>query len=158
MTLLSSLAILLILIGAFFLLQLFRQKQSFGILNEKRLYVDAKEQPGKVIYSKSIPLCGKPDYILQTKEGIIPVEVKTGKTPTRPYDNHIMQLMAYCYLVEGLYGQRPPGGYIRYPEKEFSIAYTDEAKESVMMLVEEIEKYKKSGEEFHCNHPFHYET
>ena len=66
-----------------------------------------------------------------------------------------MQLMAYCLLVEECYGIRPEGGYIRYPKKEFPIAYTDEARNAVIALVKELTLYKESGKEFTCHHPEH---
>ncbi len=66
-----------------------------------------------------------------------------------------MQLMAYCFIVEELYSIRPPGGYIRYPNKEFKIAYTDEAKESVKQLVAEMLHHKVANTQFSCNHPEH---
>jgi CRISPR-associated exonuclease Cas4 len=147
--------ILLICFGVLLLMHFWKEKQGFGVLRGNRIYQDTQEKPGVVLYAKSIPLCGKPDYLVQEKNNIFPVEVKTGKTPQYPYLNHIMQLMAYCYLVEEHYGIKVLGGYVRYPSQEFKIAYTEEARQSVIEVVQEIMQYKLHGGNFMCNHVEH---
>ncbi|HSW97339.1 MAG TPA: Dna2/Cas4 domain-containing protein [Candidatus Saccharimonadales bacterium] len=156
MIILILLAALLILFGVILLAFLQRQKKNFGLLQGDHFYVDTKERSEDILISRTIPLRGKPDYIAKEGKYIIPKELKTGKTP--PYEaylNHTMQLMAYCYLVEEIYGVRPPGGYIKYPSKEFKLEYTDEAKESVKRTVAEMMAYKKTNVEFFCKHPQH---
>lgn len=132
-----------------------KQSTQFGALSKEQVYHDTKASPGRVLYAKTLELSGKPDYLIKDEGVIIPVEVKTGKTPSSPYVNHTTQLMAYCLLIEENYGVRPTGGYLKYPEKEFKIAYTKEAENSVRKLVEEIQKAKREGEEQKCNHPEH---
>lgn len=139
-------------IGLVLLLYLLRQKPSFGVLNEKRLYVDTRTKPGKVSFSKSTNLIGKPDYIIKKDGFYIPVEIKSGKTPSAPYLNHTTQLIAYFFLVEESYGIRPPGGYLKYPKKEFKIAYTQEARESIVKLSDEITNLQISGVQPKCTH------
>lgn len=140
----------LILLGVWFI-----QRRGFGVLNGNRIYSDSENMPGEILYSKTLPLSGKPDYLIK-KDGVIyPVEVKSGRTPGEPYENHTMQLMAYCLLVEENFGVRPTGGYLKYPDKEFKLAFTDEAREGIISLVKEIYRLKVSGEELNCNHPEH---
>lgn len=155
MNILLFFALTLIILGIIFLLILRKISKSFGILSKKRIYEDTQKRPGETIFAKTIPLVGKPDYLVKEKGIILPVELKTGKTPTSPYLNHTMQLMAYCLLVDEQFGIRPPGGYIKYPDKEFKIAYTKEAEESVRSLVKEMLEKKRNGEELFCNHPQH---
>jgi CRISPR/Cas system-associated exonuclease Cas4 (RecB family) len=145
-----------ICIGVIYLIVLKIHQQSFGILAGKRMYQDTVDQPGDILQATSIPLIGKPDYLIHKDGVIIPVEVKTGKTPVAPYDNHTMQLMAYCFLVEETFGIRPPGGYLRYPDKEFPLQYTPEAEMAVKDLVQEILDKKQTDEEFQCTHTYHY--
>jgi CRISPR-associated exonuclease Cas4 len=149
-------AIFIFGVGLILLFLIIKQEQKFGVLTEERIYADSKRSPGKLLYSKSLKLVGKPDYLIKDKNGIIPVEVKTGKTPTTPYLNHTMQLMAYCLLVEENYGNRPIGGYLKYPDKEFKIQYTDEARESVKEVVAEMLVNSESNLELHCSHKNHY--
>lgn len=149
-------ATIVLLIGIAFLLFIIRKRDSFGILAGKRIYQDTEEKPGKLLFAKTLPLCGKPDYIIEKDGMIFPVEVKTGKTPfSTPYLNHEMQLMAYCLLIEENYNTRPMGGYIRYPSKEFKILYNKEAEESLRNIVFEMLEKKKSGEELFCKHTEH---
>ncbi len=143
------------LLGIFLLVFTSNQNRSFGILTRKKIYQDTEEKPGKTLYATTLPLRGKPDYLIQQGKAIIPVEVKTGKTPNSPYMNHSMQLMAYCLLVEETFHQRPLGGYLRYPEKEFKLLYTEEAEQSVRNLVWEMIKNKKTNQEYFCRHPEH---
>lgn len=157
MTILLIIGSLIILAGISLVIFTFIKKRQLGSLGETVLYTDSDIHEAKVLYSSSLPLKGKPDAIIKTRDGIIPLEVKTGKTPMTPRDNHVMQLMAYCLLVEENYHHRPMGGILRYSETntEFRIQYTDEAKQSVKKLVEEILEAKKNGTEFNCTHPQH---
>jgi CRISPR-associated exonuclease Cas4 len=148
-------AFILVCLGLVILLFVTKDGQKFGILKSKVVYSDTEGQPGEVLFSKTLNLVGKPDYLIKENGLIFPVEIKTGKTPSSPYLNHTLQLMAYCLLVEENFGIKPVGGYLKYPEKEFKIAYTNEAKESVKLAVNEILRFKESGEELTCNHQQH---
>ena len=151
----ALLSIIILVLGILMLYLWFVQRKRFGILNQELTYSDSEQLPGEVLYSRKISLAGKPDYIIKQNGIYIPVEIKTGRTPRQPYENHTMQLMAYCFLVEEKYGVRPPGGYLKYPEKEFHIAFTDEAKEGITSIVKEILQRKKSNLEISCRHPQH---
>lgn len=150
-----AIALLILCFGIIILWFLRVKEKGFGILGGKRVYSDSDRKPGIVLYSSTINLVGKPDFIVKDGDNYIPVEVKTGRTPSEPYQNHVMQLMAYCLLVEENYDQAPIGGFLKYPEKEFKILYTPEAKEAVISLAQEITKLKISGEELYCHHPEH---
>jgi CRISPR-associated exonuclease Cas4 len=145
-----------LLVGVALLLIVRRGRGTLGILNKSQIYSDTQSMPGKVMKSKKLPLVGKPDYLIKDNGLVIPVEIKTGLTPKEPHESHVMQLMAYCYLVEEIYGTRPPGGYLKYPDREFKIRYTNEAISHLEKLVFEIIENKQSGQEFHCNHKNHY--
>lgn len=103
---------------------------------------------GRVIYSDTIPdlwlpqdrplyspehrLTGKPDYIVQTLEGLIPVEVKSSTAPEIPYWGHVLQVAAYCLLIEEEMGQTPPYGLLKYADALFEIDYTDELRDELL--------------------------
>jgi CRISPR-associated exonuclease Cas4 len=126
-----------------------------GILRSKVIYSDTEGTPGETLYSKTLNLVGKPDFLIKRGSMVIPVEVKTGSTPSKPYPNHEMQLLAYCLLVEENYGAAPTLGYLKYPGKEFPITYNKEAKNKVIQLVNEITENARSNEEFFCTHKEH---
>lgn len=156
-----AITLLILCFGIIILWFLRVKEKGFGILSGKRIYVDSDRTSGITLYSETINLAGKPDYIM--KDGSIPVEVKTtSRIPNEPYQNHVMQLMAYCLLVEENYDKAPVGGYLVYmrpggklPEKEFKILYTPEAKEAIISLAQEITELKISGQELYCHHPEH---
>ena len=89
----------------------------------------------KPLYAADLGLTGKPDYILQQGRDYIPVEVKTGRTPTQPYESHVYQLAAYCLLIERTYGKRPPRGIIHYPGRNFAVEFTPELETSLLNLL-----------------------
>ena len=155
MNILLIIAVLALLSGIILMAFWVYQNRKFGILKGNRIYSDSDRSEGKVLFSKTLALSGKPDYLIKENNMVFPVEVKSGRTPDEPFQNHEMQLMAYCLLVEENYGVRPLGGYLKYPEKEFKIAYTDEAKDSIKELVGEMLLLKHSGRELKCNHPEH---
>jgi CRISPR-associated exonuclease Cas4 len=76
------------------------------------------------LYDAEFQLTGRPDYLVQDRSSIIPVEVKSSHVADTPYEGHILQLAAYCRLVEAEFGKRPEYGIINYPDKSFSIDYT----------------------------------
>jgi CRISPR-associated exonuclease Cas4 len=154
-TAIIALILLIVCFGIIIIWALRWRKNKFGVLSGKRVYSDTDQKPGVTLYSHTINLAGKPDYIIEGKDGFIPVEVKSGRTPKEPYENHVMQLMSYCLLVEENYGSAPVGGFLKYPEAEFKLLYTPEAKEGIINLVKEITRLKISGEELHCKHPEH---
>ena len=77
------------------------------------------------LYSQCHRLSGKPDYLVQERRHLVPVEVKPGRTASEPYEGDILQLAAYCLLVEEEFGQRPRYGYLKYQQQVFRIAYSD---------------------------------
>lgn len=131
-------------------------RKKLGRITGEVTYSDHGDIPGDVLYAKKYHLMGKPDFILRDGNSLIPIEVKTGKTPNEPYQNHEMQLMAYCVLIEEHFGVTPKGGYIRYPEKEFHVLYTPDAKKSVLLTINKIIAARSSSEEPQCKHSYHY--
>ena len=91
------------------------------------------------LVSHRLRLVGKPDYLVRRREGLIPVEVKPTRRAKKPYDSDLMQLMAYCVLVEECYGERPPYGLLRYAEHTFRVDYTAETRAEVIATVAEMQ-------------------
>jgi len=91
-----------------------RRRADLGLPEGPVVYQDAGEGPVKTLYSARYHLVGRPDQIVQEAGYYIPVEVKSGRTPRQPYPGQVMQLIAYCALVEENYGVRPPYGLIYF--------------------------------------------
>ena len=88
-----------------------------------------------VLYAASANLTGKPDYLVQKWQYVIPVEVKSGRTPDEPYRSHVLQLAAYCLLVGETRGRRPPYGLIHYPDRTFAVRYTGELERELLETI-----------------------
>src|SRR5919202_1800353 len=144
LTLLIGLLLLIILVGVVLLIAHSLTAARFGSLAERRIYQDSPQRAGELLRASSLPLCGKPDYLIQTSDGIVPVEYKSGRTaPAVPYPSHVFQLMAYCLLVAEHYGIRPTHGILKYADREFTIAYTAEYEEELRRIVAEMVKLKR---------------
>lgn len=75
------------------------------------------------LYAPRWRLAGKPDYLVRVGDDTIPVEVKPGRRAARPYAGDVLQLAAYCLLVEEAEGRPPPHGLLCYGERTFRIPY-----------------------------------
>ncbi|MCS6883191.1 MAG: CRISPR-associated protein Cas4 [Oscillochloridaceae bacterium] len=84
-------------------------------------------------------LAGKPDYLIERGGAVIPVEVKPGRRAPRPYDSDLMQLAAYCLLVEETTGRAPPWGFLRYADATFRLAYTPAVRRRLVALLDEMQ-------------------
>ena len=92
--------------------------------------------PEKPLIARKLGLVGKPDYLLQLRGQVIPVEVKPGRRAARPYESDLMQLAAYCVLVEETTKVAPPYGLLRYAEQTFRLDYTEQVRDGVLELLD----------------------
>jgi CRISPR-associated exonuclease Cas4 len=123
-------------------------KRSIGMPEGKIVYADQGlwGKPEKAFYDGSLGLTGKPDYLIQSRQSIIPVEVKSMWAPREPYDSHVLQLGAYCLLAERHFGNRPPYGLLRYRNRTFKIPFTSALEEEVVGTVQIIRSHKELDE------------
>lgn len=98
------------------------------------------------LYSPRYRLTGRPDYLIRRGKVIFPVEVKTASAPRYPHRSHVMQLMAYCLLVEEAFGLRPPYGWIRYRDRTFQVEYTPELQEELLRVLAAMRRDLERGE------------
>ncbi len=76
------------------------------------------------LYDAMLDLAGRPDYLVSTPRGLIPVEAKSGRAPLQPYDSHVLQLAAYCRLVQAHFDRRPPYGVLKYADRALAVPFT----------------------------------
>lgn len=133
-------AIITFIIALLLFWQAARQRKSAGLPGGKVIYADmhAWDPVEKPLYDPLISLTGKPDYLVKKGEQIIPVEVKSSRIDDSPYDSHIYQLAAYCYLVERETKIRPRYGILHYPNRTFRIDYTTEIEAALLELIAEM--------------------
>jgi CRISPR-associated exonuclease Cas4 len=92
----------------------------------------------KPLFAKRIGLTGKPDYVLDIRGSTIPVEVKPGRRAARPYESDLMQLAAYCLLLEETSDTAPPYGLLRYAERTFRLDYTPQVRDTLLALLDDM--------------------
>ena len=136
------LALALLFFAFIFFWQSNRQRSQAGLPGGRVIYTDTRGwgKLEKPLFYAVLELTGKPDYLIQKNEQIIPVEVKSGRAPDAPYDSHIYQLASYCLLVEKTYGKRPPYGIIHYQDRDFAVDYTHELEQSLLELLTEMKR------------------
>jgi CRISPR-associated exonuclease Cas4 len=83
-------------------------------------------------------LVGKPDYLFEKGRQLIPVEVKPARLAPEPYPSDVMQLAAYCLLVEETSGVRPAYGLLRYRHTTFKIRFDDRLRNDLLRLIGEM--------------------
>lgn len=152
---LEAVAILWLMAASFFL---YRSLAVTEVVNSLRgeFRVDGKIEyidmgSSKVYRSDRYMLTGKPDYVIRLEGQVIPVEEKKGRTPQGPLFSHILQLSAYCVLIEESTGKAPPYGLLKYPEHEHQIEYNEDLKKVLLQKLDEMREAERKGEA-HRNH------
>jgi CRISPR-associated exonuclease Cas4 len=117
-----------------------RKRSEIGLPAGRVIYTDTSGwgPAAQPLYDPVLGLVGKPDYLIEDGDQIIPVEVKSSRIDSHPYDAHIFQLAAYCLLVQRQMGKRPPYGILHYPNRTYAIDYTEQLERSTLALIEEI--------------------
>jgi len=135
-------ALILIFFAFIFFWQSGRQRKAAGLPGGRIIYTDTHgwNKLEKPLFNAALELTGKPDYLIEKNGQIIPVEVKSGRTPDAPYDSHIFQLASYCLLVEKSYRKRPPYGIIHYEGRDFAVDYTPKLESLLLELLAEMKR------------------
>lgn len=119
---------------------IFFSKVQPEIYKKKSIYADHSEVPEKPFFSKTYLLAGKPDLIVKKKDSVIPVEIKSGFRPNKPYKNHVMQLASYCLLLERT-GKKPEYGLLQYQNgNPFKVDYTEELRKELVRVIMDMRK------------------
>lgn len=132
--------------GIFFLVGWLNRKRS-GLPGLKVVYSDTGlwQRLEKPLYDPKAGLTGKPDYIVDLKGSWIPVEVKSGMAPASPREAHILQLAAYCMLIERTQDKRPPYGLVHYQNSTFEVSYSKELEQQLTDVLSQIRKCERSS-------------
>jgi CRISPR-associated exonuclease Cas4 len=153
----EALALLWLIGACVFLYRSLRDVQLARVARERHAvqgevaYVDFAPANPKVLVSERYGLSGRPDYILTHGGASIPVEVKTGRVPRGPLFSHILQVAAYCLLVEETTGRAPPYGLLKYDGVSHEIEYNEDLKRLLLVKLAEMRAALGKGEA-HRNH------
>lgn len=138
---LASIAILLLALALLLWLRSVAAQRRLGLPPGKVVYDDsgAWKRCAKPLFSARYHLVGKPDYLVRHKGYLTPIEVKPTRTAGYPYESDILQLAAYCLLLEEMKGS-PPYGLIRYREETFRIEYTRDLRDRLLSTLEQMRR------------------
>lgn len=132
--------------------QAMRTRRKSGVSKGQIVDVGAGGAEGRLMVSEQYGLRGLPDVVMRVDDDLIPVEVKTGRVPRGPLFSHILQLAAYCLLIEERQGRAPPYGVLQYGKHiRHEIDYTDELKWTLANKLIEMRQIIRTGEA-HRNH------
>jgi CRISPR-associated exonuclease Cas4 len=139
---LAAAALFLCLLGWVSMRRAGALRKESGLPAGRLVYADSSQPdwhpPAKPLYSARYRLVGKPDYLVRTGQGLIPVEVKSSQAPEWPYLGHLLQLAAYCLLVEATTGQTPPHGLLKYADALYEIDFTTELRAELLDTLAEM--------------------
>lgn len=114
-------------------------------------YVDSQRMKPKLFVSERLGLSGRPDYVLLIGGEHIPVEIKTGRVPRGPLFSHVLQVAAYCVLMEEEFKTPPSHGILRYGQNEHLVDYDSALKDMVISKLAEMRRIMKTHDA-HRNH------
>jgi CRISPR-associated exonuclease Cas4 len=135
---LPLIALLLIIIGVLIFWLGRRSQAEAGLPIGRVIYSDTRgwQSIEKPLFSRTHRLTGKPDYLVQQGRDVVPVEVKSARAPsTGPRRSHVLQLAAYCLLVEETYRQRPKYGIVKYADRMFAVDYTESLRAALLDVI-----------------------
>ena len=112
--------------------------RSHHIPKGKMVYSDLNV-PAKPFFSSRYQITGKPDYIIKKNHLYIPIEVKSGSSPT-PRHNHVLQLATYCQLLEDTYGEFVSHGFLVYNNVRYTIAYDPKLRYELQSVIFSMRK------------------
>jgi len=137
-------ATLVVLAVVLFLLAA-RSRKKTGIPAGEMFYQDLPGQPffGEPLRSNALGISGKPDCLVRTVDGTVPVELKnSSKPPARGgiYANHMIQALAYCALVEDQMKARIPYALVIYAGQQVRrVAFTEVRRQWLLQIIHEVE-------------------
>ncbi len=143
-------AAILILLGLALLWWGRRKRAATGLPAGDVVYSDTGlwQEVQQPLLSRRYGLVGRPDYLVQVTENgrkfTVPVEVKSRSRPSQPLDGHVLQLGAYCLLVEDHYKSATPYGLLHYADATLRIPFDETLRRAVLMSADEIRRARRA--------------
>ena len=131
MTLIVALAALALLLGIASVLLLRR----FGVRGRVVASDSVVSRPSRALRSARHGIVGKPDYLIEERGKIAPVELKPSRESDSPWLRDVVQLAAYCLLLEETEPRFAGYGYLRYAHRTFRIDFTDRVRGELLRTI-----------------------
>jgi CRISPR-associated exonuclease Cas4 len=124
-----------------------RQILRSGIPDGCVVYQDTERRRNveRPLVSQICGLTGKPDYLVEAANGLIPVELKSRNCPrSGPHGGDAAQVTAYCVLVEDCCGAAPPHGILQFADRSWTIRYTTNDRKRLLHILDEMREARNS--------------
>lgn len=94
------------------------------------------------LISRRLRLRGRLDAVVAEGERLLPYEVKSTATPTRPHPGQLLQLAAYALPLEERTGRRVDRGYLHYvgDGRVVAVEITEAARRRVRKIMEDLRR------------------
>jgi CRISPR-associated exonuclease Cas4 len=122
-----------------------RSRRKTGLPAGEVFYQDLVGQPfpAMALRSAKLGISGKPDCLIRTPDGIVPVELKKSNRPPargEVYPNHMIQNLAYGALVEDQMKERVPYGLVVYAgEQVRRVEFTESNRRWLMQTISAVQ-------------------
>jgi len=135
-----------VLIIAFYLRHHAKERVTALGLSGEAVYWDGGTD-NEVFVSHAHGLTGKPDYILKISGYLVPVERKSRHVSVAgPHEGEILQLAAYCLLVEERFRRRVQRGQLQYPNRSFAISFNDQLRSKLLEALRALREADAVGD------------
>lgn len=95
-------------------------------------------RPSRALRSAHYGIVGKPDYLVEEHGRIVPVELKPSRESDSPWLRDVVQLAAYCLLLEETEPRFAGYGYLRYASRTFRIDFTDRVRGELLRTLADM--------------------
>ena len=100
--------------------------------------VDGSRRPARTMFDRHHGLVGRPDGLIEINGHVVPLEHKPSRRSGKPRDADILQLGAYCLLVESERGVPPPFGVLCYEKQCWRVIWNTKLRRGVIGAIESI--------------------
>jgi CRISPR-associated exonuclease Cas4 len=137
-------ALILVACGLLVLWWAGARRRSAGLPDGRMVYMDTAglDRHPTPLYDPALQLTGRPDYLIEAGKERIPVEIKSARAPVVPYRGHVLQVAAYCYLTQSVFGVRPTHGILKYQDRSLAVDYTESLEHELLDLLAEMQRQK----------------
>lgn len=95
-------------------------------------------RPSRALRSARHGIVGKPDYLIEERGRVVPVELKPSRQSDSPWLRDVVQLAAYCLLLEETEPRFAGYGYLRYAHRTFRIDFTDRVRAELLRTIADM--------------------
>jgi len=129
-------------IGAILLLLALAAFLAWALSSPTRTMIYSDTDParrGETLVSRRYGLVGRPDYLIRTRAGVTPVEVKSRNCGAGgPYPGEKAQLYAYCLLAEEALGVTVREGVLQYGNGSRRVAFGARERRKIIGVLDDM--------------------